>query len=143
MSGHQHEACRPPRLLLRRWRNRPWICSCGQAWRTRLGCSMGGCVWLWEHWPETPPAAPPGGWTITHATYLELCEIAFAAHSEGLGPGPLAATWLDDVGRDFGYQPTGTWPRWAAAHLNPDDRTNFDLPNPLETPAPWVKMDTL
>lgn len=67
MSGHQHEACRPPRLLLRRWRNRLWICTCGQAWRTRLSCAYAGCAWLWERWPETPPddsnpLAHPASW---------------------------------------------------------------------------------
>ena len=141
MSGHQHEACRPPRLLLRRWRNRPWICSCGQAWRTRLGCSMGGCVWLWERWPETPrPADPLGDRDLDHLTYLGLCEAAFAAHSEGLGPTDAVATWVDDVGRDFGYQPTDTWPIWLVAHLTPSVR-NTEPRNPLETPAAWEQMD--
>lgn len=79
--------------------------------------------------PETPePEAHP---SLDLNTYLGLCEIAFAARSEGLGPTDIVATWLDDIGRSFGYQPTDTWPIWIVAWLTPSARTiNSEEPQP-------------
>lgn len=60
-------------------------------------------------------------------TYLGLCEIAFAVYSdEPSRVDDAVTTWLDNVGRDFGYQPTDTWPIWIVAHLTPSARNTED-----------------
>jgi hypothetical protein len=55
MSGHQYESCRKPSWFLWRWRNRPWLCTCGKAWRTVVERDHAGG---WREWVEWKPGDP-------------------------------------------------------------------------------------